>query len=109
MATCKECGSTISFRKTDKGRMQPCEADGSDHFDKCSQLQMERIRREGTRFDTPPESGYVWKNREGRQIVKRDRISGDVRVGKMFVPPDHDCPTPPWEECHCDSTQTSIG
>lgn len=30
-------------------------------------------------------------------------------VGDLYVPPSHDCPVPPWEDCTCRPNDTSAG
>lgn len=102
---CRACGEPVAFRKLPSGKWTPCELDGSDHWDKCAQRQAVIVRREGKYFtrtgaatttDNVREEGYKWRGKE--KFVKLD---GVLRVGANYVPPDHDCPTPPWEDCRC--------
>lgn len=105
MPNCKLCGYPIAFSKLSNGRLCPTEPDGTPHFDKCAQRQAVIVRREGKHFtrtgaatttDNVREEGYKWRGKE--KFVKLD---GMLRVGANYVPPDHDCPTPPWEACRC--------
>jgi hypothetical protein len=109
MPYCKDCGTEISFKKLPNGKWTPCALDGGDHFDLCSKLRFARIKRDGQRFDTEPESGYVWRDPEkDRDVIKRDRMSGQGITGKNYKPTicKKDSCVPPWESCDC-STQTS--
>ena len=36
---CCFCGGSITFRKLPNGKSQPCEPDGSDHWDTCKRRQ----------------------------------------------------------------------
>ena len=38
-AKCEKCGSPLAFYKLDSGKWCPCNIDGSDHWDDCSENQ----------------------------------------------------------------------
>jgi hypothetical protein len=38
-AKCEKCGSPLAFRKLESGKWCPCNVDGSDHWDDCSEAQ----------------------------------------------------------------------
>ncbi len=41
MVICSKCGHTISFKRLPNGKWCPTNADGSDHFDICRQIQFD--------------------------------------------------------------------
>jgi hypothetical protein len=98
---CRECGQPIMFKRLPNGKLCPTALDGSDHFDTCSRLRAEIVKREGKLFERTiageHEIGYRWRGKD--RLVQQD---GLVIRGKDYVPPDHDCPAPPWEECQCE-------
>lgn len=47
VAKCKKCGEPIAFKKLENGRLCPTNVDGSDHFDRCRQMQFEQTRNAG--------------------------------------------------------------
>lgn len=100
MATCRECGQPIAWKALPSGKYCPTELDGSDHFDKCSKVRFDRIKRDGTAFETAREAGY----RVGTK-VKFTRLSSKPIRGKHYVPHTcthaTPCEIPPWDTCAC--------
>lgn len=47
MSKCEDCGLELGFRKNGNGRTEPCNPDGSDHWDLCSQTRLQNIKRDG--------------------------------------------------------------
>jgi hypothetical protein len=46
--TCKQCYGLIAFRQLASGKWCPCELDGKDHWDICSERQIKLgIRKRG--------------------------------------------------------------
>lgn len=97
MSLCKECGSEVEWREENKGLQ--CFNAGTDvsHWDKCSQLKFERIKRTGEFFKETRAEGYITEfKRSGVQYTMQ---SSGVRRGKHAISKEcGDC-VPPWEVC----------
>lgn len=97
MATCKECGSEVWWHKVGSPRKIQCfNPDGTIHWDKCSQLRFERIRRTGEHFQHKSAEGY-------KTAFKKSGVQLTMESAG-FVGPKIDekgckrC-VPPWEHC----------
>ena len=95
-ALCKECGSPVSFVKMPNGKLRPVNIDGSDHFDRCSYLTFQRIKRDGVAFSDAAGEGY-----EHRGKKHYAHLVGKAIVGAQYVPSCGQCDVPPWVECRC--------
>jgi len=96
MSICKECGSTVEWVRGKK-HMECRNPDGSDHWDKCAQLKMARIRRTGEFFEEPNATGYLtaFKKSGVAYTMLIGAPSGPVVIDKKGC---KDC-VPPWERC----------
>lgn len=96
MSTCQRCGSPLAFTKLPSGKLRPSNPDGSDHFDLCRKLFMDKVRQFGTPFSTETEKGYRFN---GETIVTES--TGKTITGSLYAPHNPSCTTPPWEHCSC--------
>lgn len=97
MSTCKECGAPVKWVHV-RRRWQCLNPDGSDHWDRCSQLRFERIKREGKYFETDSgDKGYITAlKKSGVQLVQQS--SGVIASSRGAVSACRNC-VPPWEVC----------
>ena len=76
-ARCQKCGGPLGFRLLESGKWCPCNPDGEDHWDDCSEAQSK-----GT---------YGIK-----RIIITELFMG-YTVGKKFKGPAYSGEKPPWE------------
>lgn len=98
MSTCKQCGAPVLWVK--EGSKKLCHnPDGSDHWDLCSKLRFERIKRTGEYFQTKNgDKGYLTPlKRSGVQYVQQ---TSGWRKGKEYSKAAgcKHC-VPAWEVC----------
>lgn len=97
MSLCKACGHPINWIiEDDRWR---CYNDGTkdDHFDLCSQLKFERIKRTGEFFEGKREQGYLTPFKpSGIQYTMQ---SSGIKRGKHKISKDCGRCVPPWDVC----------
>lgn len=76
-ATCQKCGSPLAFYKLDSGKWCPCNVDGGDHWDDCTEN-----RNTG---------------KYGIKVVQLKELFIGHTVGKNFKGPAYSGELPPWE------------
>lgn len=100
MAVCNKCGGDIEWKRIGS-RWYALDLDGSEHFDTCSRLRMEKIRREGTPFTEDSGEGYRHHGKDHFTRRSGQFIIGHNYVKKYCAAP---CNIPPWEHCACSSS-----
>lgn len=106
MSVCSQCGADVRWVQ-DGTRKQCHNLDGSDHWDLCSKLRFERVKRTGVHFEGRQINGEgAVLHVEGyRSPIKTQlvgiRLSKPV-TGKNYRPDGCDCGLPPWELCRPD-------
>lgn len=106
MSTCGQCGSTVVWLRD--GDRKKCEnPDGSDHWDRCSQLRFERVKRTGEFFTgTRTNSEEMKLHVEGYRSPFKTQLTlirlDKLIKGKKWKPDGCDCGLPPWELCKPD-------
>ena len=102
---CKQCGAPVRWVRID-GRWHCHNPDGGDHWDLCSKLRFERIKREGEHFAERREyefvEGYRYKDAEHRMREQLVRIEAKKRPAqKSVLAAIQACKqcVPPWQEC----------
>ena len=96
MSLCKECGERVKWARDSSGSLQCYNADDeSVHWDRCSQLKFERVKRTGERFEEKNSAGYYTPfKKSGVQYthIKAEEVTGKGPSGLC-----KNC-TLPWEE-----------
>lgn len=97
MSNCKECGSEVNWVKV--ARRWFCHnPDGSDHWDLCSKLKTERIKRTGEYIEIEEDKAYLTAfKKSGIHYMEQH---ANVARGKKFKK-SRGCKqcVPPWEIC----------
>lgn len=98
MSPCKQCDAPIQWVQID-GRWHCHNPDGSDHWDRCSQLRFERIKRTGEYFETKKgDKGYRTPlKRSGVQYVQQ--TSGMIKGKRSKALGQCRQCVPAWETC----------
>lgn len=96
MATCKACGSEITFRRLPNGKQCPVELDGSDHFDKCSERKTKVVMEYGKPFEDRAGNGFIYGGKRIYHMIRGPTITGPAYKAK-----EHVCGVLPWESCNC--------
>jgi hypothetical protein len=92
---CDKCGLPLGFRENKRGKREPCNPDGTDHWDTCRETRLKHVK-EGKHYRHTENDGTY---REG---YSNDGVSMDIGrggvtiVGKLYRPVPDDG-TPPWE------------
>lgn len=64
MAACKQgCGLPVKWVKDGK-RWKCLNADGTDHWDRCSEARTARVKREGVPFKDAQGEGFVFEGKK---------------------------------------------
>lgn len=113
MSICSQCGATVLWTRVSKRRKQCYNPDGSVHWDECSRLRFERVKRTGEHFhgtDYTAEGDKL--HTEGYRSPFKTQLVG-IRLDKLATGKDYrasgcDCDLPPWELCKPDC-QHAIG
>lgn len=98
MSPCKQCGLPVHWTKI--GRRWHCHnADGTDHWDRCSQARTARIRRTGVPFERTisgtHETGYKTPLKKSGELLMSIAVPPK---GKARTADCREC-VPPWERC----------
>lgn len=93
MGKCADCGGFIEWRKTD-GKWQGHNADGSIHWDKCSQRKWDQVVATGRPFANKSGHGYKDSMHGTKFAMKKDI---KPVIGSDYKPLCN-C-QPPWEHC----------
>ncbi len=106
MSTCSACGADVTWVRVGK-RKQCHNPDGSDHWDLCSKLRFEQVKRTGVHFHGTAHTAEGDKlHTEGyRSPFKTQLVSIHLEkpiTGKGYRPDGCDCGLPPWELCRSD-------
>jgi hypothetical protein len=97
MIACKQCGAPVAWKQID-GRWHCHNQDGSDHWDRCSQLRFERIKREGEYFALKNGDKGYWTHLKNSGVQFVQQTSGLVRSSAGPIVECRQC-VPPWEVC----------
>ena len=66
-ATCEACGAPLGFYKNTRGKMVPCNPDGTDHWDVCRDRRY-AVAKQGKHINNKREEAYYGPN--GRFAVR---------------------------------------
>lgn len=98
--TCAKCGRELAFRRNARGRWEPCNPDGSDHWDLCRQIRYARAMK-GERIETIDETYYVSPKEKSGTFTVRKSYGIGKKTKDALPKVCGRCDVPPWESCEC--------
>ena len=106
MTKCPTCGSSVNWKRASgTGAWQCFNADGSSHWDKCSERRWKQVVKTGTPFTEKSGSKGFSNSVHGTKYALK--MDGKFIKGKNYKPLcDCELPPiniPPWE--HCEHTR----
>ena len=102
MSTCKKCGSKVVWVLVG-GRFTCQNPDGSDHWDMCSKIIFEDVKKQGKHFIECRGMEIVHGYRSKKYGEKAYLREGTHTTGKGYKPVAHKegCNVLPWDDCQC--------